>query len=674
MPREKVVEEQEMMRSAARILANGGTKADVADYFYRGYGVRLAGYQPPVEKPGPIRGYAMSALNGLTFGFGDEAVGSIIGLLTGEGAQGGRDDYRAELQKFGEANPVSSTIAEVGGAALLTPLMGPAGLTGAGTSMGGRVATGAAVGGAAGAGFGAGTATGGLSERAKGAVVGGTLGAATGGALPVVGAVAGTVTKPVGRQFASWTERLRGAPKGTTASKAAREMVAEAIARDYGGSLEAAIREAERMIRTGAPVTLADIMKQNGDDLIKAATALRGPGKQRVVEEMLTRQADQGERIISRLFRSLKLGAENAYDAADDIMAGRKAAATPLYEQAFTQEAKVTPELAKLLSHPRFQKAYEYGRLIAADEDLAGVANKGALKVPPLAVDKNGKFVGQTIPVRALDYMKRGLDATIEQAGKSGAEPLDRQHARALRALLNKALDEVADVPEYVRARGVWKGETEMLEALQLGKGGAPLAATEVRTTRFVNKPPEVIRREMASLGPSEQELYKLGAAQDVAEFLASITADAPNAAKKLGGKLYGESQRQIEKRVRALFSDMDAADEFMDYVNAEARISRSTGNISQRGSQTAQLMQSMTDVAGKGTLTRAAGTMVTALTDRARAGWTDAISDELANVALKGSAGGPELLAFLNSLRPHVPRYRPTAPLVAGQQAAQLP
>lgn len=670
----------EMKRAAARVLARGGTQSDVASLLYNGWGVKLDGYEPPKESartPGMVEGIATNALQGVTFGYGDEAVGSIIGLLTGKGAQGGIDEYRAEMQKFNEANPGTALASEIGGGLLLggTGAARTLGAKGAAMGLGGKMAMGGAVGGGAGAVYGSGNAEGGLSERAKGAVFGGVAGATVGTAIPVVGAAVGAAVKPVANVAAPWLDKMKRQPKGATASKSAREMAADAIARDYRGDWSAAEREMERLIKTGAPVTFADVVKANGDDLFKAATALRGPGKQRVIDEVMTRQADQPERIAARLFRSLRLGISNAYDAADDVLAQRKAVSQPLYERAYTQETKVTPELQKLLNHPRFQKAYDTGRLIASDEDLAGVGNSGALKVPPLAVDKSGKFVGQTIPVRALDYMKRGLDHAIEQAQKGQGGALDRQSARSLRKLLNDALDAVEDVPEYKRARSVWRGETEMLEALQMGKGGSPLSsATDVKAVRFVNRPPEVIKRELADLTPAEQEMYRLGAAQDIAEMLASLTAEAPDAAKKLGGKVYGNSVRQIEKRVRELFADPDMAEEFMDYVSAEARLSKTASNLPTRGSQTAGLQQGMADLSGRGGVMRQmADATITPLVSRAKTGWTEAISDEVANVALKGLNGPDELRMFFHSLKPVAPKYRPTASLVAGQQVSQV-
>jgi hypothetical protein len=800
-----------MMRQAARILTNGGSQQDVIALWEK-EGVKVKTAPPDPAQATQQKGadwlkfggspsanvLSMHAIQGVTFGFGDEAIGSILGLLTGEGAQAGRDIYRSALEQGRQLDPSLAGAAEFAGGMATGNMLGR--FTGGGRFKSlaqrgqesgtiGRTAMVAGEAGAAGGLAGAGAQSGGLTDRAKAGILSGVIAATTIGTGTTLAKTAGTVTRPLVRGVTNWAPRLQAMlPGRVSVSKTARELWAEALAQD-GISIPDAIRKAEQMSKSGVPVTLADVVGENGLGLMQAASGLRGPAKQKLVEELVNRQAEQGPRMLGSLFRSLKLGLENAYDAADDLMANRKAAAATKYAEAYLDEVPLTPEVQRLLNHPVLKEAYEYGRMIAADEDLAGIAHAGAKKVPALTINREppvpegyvrlyrgettthklwaedsylvernpklremregtgrwfsstrkeavdfeaqyGKGTGNvmyvdvpalqadrfrvtnqpgaaqfsfqpdrefflpkdiaharkplkdigpgrvedtTLPVRALDYMKRGLDVVIERKGESG-RVLDEQAGRSYRALLNKVLDEVGNgSPAYKQAREVWKHDTDMLEALQLGKGGKRLVGRiEVTATPFHAKAPEVVKKELASLTPAEQELYRLGAAQDMADWVRGIAQEAPDVARRMfGGRVHGTTERSMELRVKALFQDPGVAEEFMDYVRGEARVSYTKGFLG--GSRTAPLQSAMAELEGAvpqkgGIIRQTAGAALMGLQTRARTGWTSAVSDELANGATKGLRGKDELVAYLLSLKGQAPAHRAGTAIAAGQ------
>lgn len=717
-PKKRDKKTEEMLRLAARIYARGGDDNDVASVFFHGYGVKLPGFEDQKTgdqdatmsgKAGYLRGLSMNALNGLTFGFGDEAVGSILGILTGEGASSGIDTYRKELQQFNEQNRKAALVSEIAGGLLLGGTGGARALGAKVAAKGtaGRIGASAGIGAGAGALYGAGNAEGnfltgqGLSERAKGAVVGGVTGAVAGaivgtgltpaltlagagvGSLvaddPLKGAAAGAgVTlatlkggKPVAQRIATWAQRLAGVPKeAQTVSKAGREIWAEAIVADRG-SIDNAIRYVSKLPQD-VPVVAADI-GENASDLAAAAASLRGPGKQKLVEELTSRQADQGERILGKLFRSTKLGVENAYDAADEIIATGRAASGPAYAKAYTQEIQVTDPIRHALNHPRLQKAYDIGRQIAADEDYAGVAHAGAKEVPALILDKAGKVTNDMIPVRALDYMKRGLDSMLESASDPAEAALFKQSGRAFGKLLRDAVKDAEEQSiDYKFAKAIFRDERSALESLQRGKGGRALVeGTEVTTPAFHTKPPQVIERELVLLAPTDRKLYVLGALQDLAEWVTQSTAKGPNVAQSLGAKEFGKSVNSMEARIRALFDDQTIADDVMDYLRGELLGSRTYGKT--QGSRTPVLAHAMSELAGnsKNPVMRSGAGFALNVLDRAKTGWSAAISDEVSSQALKGMAGRDELIAYLESLRPLARRFRVAPRVVLGQQSA---
>jgi len=281
-----------------------------------------------------------------------------------------------------------------------------------------------------------------------------------------------------------------------------------------------------------------------------------------------------------------------------------------------------------------------------------------------------------TLPVRGLDYMKRGLDALREAKGGEGAAVLDRQAWTARGELLRNALDEIGQQhPVYGQARSVWQGETQAMEALQLGKGGTMIKDGIGQTVApFHTKPPEVIERELAKLTPGEQEMYRLGAFQDMSEWVHNLTEEAPDIARgKFGGRVFSDAEKAMGTRLRALVHDPDVAQQLMDHVMAEARISYTTPKITQ-GSRTAPLASAMQDLTGEASgggsiMRQVAGTVIQPIFNRAKTGWTDAVSDELSNLATKGIGGPDELRSMLLSLKGMAPTHRPALAITAGSQ-----
>src|SRR5574342_118559 len=186
-----------LFRQLKRIQARGGSPADIGDYLKHVEdhpGVRFAVEEPPEDPnaPGMVRGLSQQVLQGVTFGFGDEALGTLYGLLSGEGGQAGRDLYRAELASFRQQHKGAAIGSNIAGAALTLPLLPLKAIAAGGA--GAAALTGAGFGALAGAG----EAEGGLSERAQAALLAAPFGAATGMGAQVVGGVLGRVMGNVG--------------------------------------------------------------------------------------------------------------------------------------------------------------------------------------------------------------------------------------------------------------------------------------------------------------------------------------------------------------------------------------------------------------------------------------------------------------------------------------------
>lgn len=148
---------------------------------------RLSGTSLGVDEGGRVGAVARSALQGLTFGGGDEAVAAGASLLGGNPYEFELARERARLSQGREQYPVSSIAAEIGGAVAL-PGIGAAGAVGQGASLPARAAIGGATGAAMGAAYGFGAGEGGVEQRALDAGGGALFGGAVGAAIPVAGA------------------------------------------------------------------------------------------------------------------------------------------------------------------------------------------------------------------------------------------------------------------------------------------------------------------------------------------------------------------------------------------------------------------------------------------------------------------------------------------------------
>lgn len=619
-----------LFRQSMRITARGGSMGDVADYIQHAEQHHIKSAVAPkygdAEMPGMVRGLSQQVLQGATFGFGDEALGTLYGFLSGEGGQAGRDLYRAEIAMFTDAHKKSAILAQLVGAGAL----GPLGILGRGAGIGGKIA-GAVVGGAAAATQGAGDQPGDLSARAKAALMAAPFGAAAGVAAPAVAKYAGVaiasmfnkVGPAVQPFFRQLMARLPGSP-----AFAARQLLNEALAKDGLSVLSASGRVEQRALM-GLPTTLADVGGDHTLELARVAQGFRTPAQQALVSQLTARQADQGARLLAAIGTGSRLGLHNAFDLADQLMAQQIAQAQPLYNQAFAQMVPMSNPLRKLLATPIFQEAYNTGRATSMLEDAAKL--RRGLAMPALPEDL--KDIAQ-LPVRAFDYMKRGLDHLIEQSGKEGRPPLSRQTATALRARLNVALADVGKkVPVYQQARDTWRGFAEKLDAIQLGNEG------------FLTKAPEVIAKELAT--SAAPEYYKIGAIQKLADGVHGIGPENANIAQRFfGARLFGVQDRTDAARLRVLFPDAATAEDFMDRVAGEAASTRVLRKLATGGPREGAATQNLVPATGTMQRVMEKTGMRGPQTERGRA-----IANEITMLFTKGLDDPNELVAMLRSL-----------------------
>ena len=518
------------------------------------------------------------ALQGLTFGFGEEALAAGRSLIPGQPSyEEGVKAERQQLREYEASDPLKAAGYQMAGAvapAIVTGGMGavkalqPAAK--AAERVGGMVSdltlkaiekyspglyqslpefikmgiSGAEIGGK----FGAGGAE--KIEDVPQAVLGGTV---TGGSA---GLALGGIVNVAGPAFRT----LFGNPE----TQAARKIAA---------ALEADKTTPEELIEKmnksgkGAEVTVADVAGENVRSLMRTAAAVPGPARQEVTQFLNDRQANQYARIIKDVEQTItgKRGVDiNALKQNLDSI--RKAAADPLYKQANSIPVVITPEFQSVLK--RIPSS-----VLAFGKEIYDIEGLKAPRLPGKVGDVNSK------DFRIYDLIKRGLDRAIEKEQELGVFNLK---GRSLIELKNEYLSILDNLnPAYGQARKVWAGPTRSTEMLEKGRDIFKINPTDI--SFIFNK-----------LTPVEQEYFRLGAAQAVKEALAG----KKDMADKASAIFASPKAREL---LRPIFPSKAAFDVFANRMETEKAMSGTRGFVlPSAGSKTSGVLTDIAEQGGK--------------------------------------------------------------------------
>lgn len=509
---------------------------------------------------------AVSALQGPTFGFSDEALAALnaLGGSLGQAAAGGefnpldqyerrRNEFRRDIRQEQRERPILSTATQVAASAP-TMLIGG----GAPQSLGvlpvvGRgVASGAAFGGLSGLGTSEADT---LPEMAGDVATGALISGAVGGAVPALGAagrsVRARVTKPAARSFA-------------------KEKVAEAFLRDTPGrqTVENAARRVESMSRR-MPGTLAvdlgapgpgGMSRGNVTDLMDTVANLPGKSKVAASRVIGERQATLGGKIGRAAERGLGAQGINYSDEMAARVAEKSAVAKPFYDQLRGVKFTVDDDLANIL-----------GRV---DDYTTGAAKIAKLEgEAPIPVGLN---VGDEISLDSLNTIKRTLFGAAEKAKREGDGTLASALTKARIALKDK-IDDLSPKDEQGRsiarvADELWSGAESDRVALEAGR-------------RAMKDDAINLADELRGMSQSEIEAWKIGAAQAIKD-VAGTQAGQTKLLKQW-------REPQTAQKLRLIFGDN--FEQFRQFIGVQAR--KKTLESVLGGSQTARRLANQSDL-----------------------------------------------------------------------------
>lgn len=505
---------------------------------------------------GRVTGLGMKALQGATFGWGDEIAGKL-------GADVGR--YRATLDKIGEDAPFSAGASELSGA-LATPMgafkalkMNP-------------LATTAVAGGVTGAIQGAGDAkdiekapSDAIKQGVAGAMLGPMFMGATKAVSPITSVLGGGANKII-------TE-LPGT-QGFSDSLA-RRRVADALMRDGASIDDVAARQA----KLGAEARIADSAGENTRGLLDLNANLPGKTKNELEKLIESRIASRPERMDNVVY-TVNGGYGKGSDLSAALEAQKRAESAPLYDKVRQFSIDPTPELVSSLNAARELGAFKLGKKHAiADEVPFSLDKMSPAKEVIVGYDSifnkpiTKTVGGAPMSMADLDYAKRGLDSLIESQidpvtgkvsslGKKYLELKDR----IVTHLDNATIDPQTGVSAYKAAREAFAGPSALQTAIKKGRA-------------FWNENAEGINSLTQGMSGSELEAFRVGASDALREMAGSQTGQ--------NRLLNVWKDRNTREKLKVLIGDDVKFKDVQDFLDNERTLKKLEGLGPSRNSRT---------------------------------------------------------------------------------------
>jgi len=515
---------------------------------------------------------------GLGMSFGDEAIARVRAKMEGRPYDDIVAEERAAYEAFAKRNPITALSTEIASGILPTAamMMVPGGQVGAysnvvraAPTMRKLATSGALTGGFSGLGSGEGS----FVERLPSAGMGAGFGA-------VAGPVLSKGADLVGKGIRVVKDKLN--PTIDSVSQAAMRKVLQAMGRD-DMDVNAARQRMTRDQQLGVKSTLADTSPSTAS-LAEAVVTVPGKGKKQLGQKLENRLEEGRESVAQRTQRDVGKGVD--YTAKEDqLVTTLRRNAKSVYDQAYAHGAVDDPRIATVLEDNTFKRAYEQARnIIEKEARAAELRGEDASKFKLQQIytqDADGNMVrtGEVPDVRTLDYLKRGIDALIEQ-GYGANKSISKAEAGALKDLKNAFVDVIDEVaPAYKVARAQYKGDAEILDALRYGR-------EDFLSPK--NTPAQVIK-ELGTMSAGEKDALRAGAAQSILSKIIE-TPNQVNAAQRVIGA------PSTRKRLAALFDNPTDYKLFEEALMRESELFRNAQNIL-RGSRTEMKKQAIEDL-----------------------------------------------------------------------------
>jgi hypothetical protein len=547
--------------------------------------VRLKPMPPASDEANRARAYFGQ---GMGMSFGDEAEALYRSLADRNKSY---DQYlneiRADYRRFAEENPGQALTFEFAGG--ISPSIGAMFIPGGQAQTGAQVSRAPGIFKKAleystktptrrmvtsGAGYGAvsgfGAGEGGIGDRFLEAGESGLIGAAAG---PIIGkggellyeggkGIYKRLAKPgtniIDEQaYAKVLEKMR--QDGMTPQQAIRQV---ALERGYMPDPRAAGTRPRTKLRDVSPGLT---------DLAESVAQRPGGGRKTMMEDVLKTGRSTKGRVMDITGERLGRG-KTMFQTETELTDALRDNAKTLYDDAYKFGTVTDPRILNMLDQPQFKQAYQQvmetnkirkANAIAKGEDPSKYDMKEIYKITETQPGIYQIDLVAAPDVRTLDQMKRGLDYII-RSGRRSENAAAQDAAHALNEYKNtflNVLDEV--VPAYGVARQQYRGDLEVLDALDIGRN------------QYNKMSPEEATSYIQKLTPAERDAVRIGYAQYFKDRIGNAK-NSINAAEELLGA------ENNATRLRALFDTQGEFDVFQGILRIESRNVKSAQQIGQ--------------------------------------------------------------------------------------------
>lgn len=495
--------------------------------------------RPSEDKIGVAEGAGRAALQGLSFGTGDEVVAGLASVL----GEGDYDQYlareRDKMQSFRSQNPYVAYPAEIAGA-IPTALAAPVN-TARGASLLTNMLRGGAVAGAEGGVYGYAQGEGGVLPRLESGAQSAAISAPVGvAAIPAAKGIGGLFNQAMTRRAAKEAGMPRAAYNVLQNTAKADRVNPAAITDD---------------------MMLADTGK-NAASILDTATQRSGQAGNIATDALEARVNNATTRLNSAMDEALGTP-QGVRTTARGIADSTRANRTATYDTAFSQpidyasaEGRKIEEVVSRIPPKVMREAVEEAN---ADMMAEGARN---LQIVASVADDGTVTFSQPLNVQQADAIKRSLQAmgreNIDQFGRAtSAGRRAKRLGNELRAALGDA------VPEYNAAVQAGADKIGMDNALDLG-----YSALRESTTR------EAVAEAVEGMSDAERAMAAQGIRSQIDDTLANVkrTMTDPNTDAREAAKAIKDlTTRASREKIATIIGDEKAA-RLMDEIDVAAR------------------------------------------------------------------------------------------------------